>query len=186
MVAYLKMTSVVLAVLFGVATNCSGNEKLALWRSEFGGNDHAYLRVFDPNLNWDQANIAAQSRVFNGENGHLVSITSAAENAFLGSALYDGAYPGRYAIGALDDPLRWITGEPAVYQNYAPGEPNSGLEDILQIYLGFPYPGQWNDLNRNEPLGGGYIVEFNIIPEPCCAFLVVAGSAVLAISRQMR
>jgi hypothetical protein len=186
MFAYHRITYVTLVVLFSVVTNCFGNEELALWRSENGGNDHAYLRVFDPHLNWEQANIAAQSRVFNGEFGHLVSITSAAENAFIASTLYDVAYLGRYAIGALDDPLRWITGEPAVYQNYAPGEPNSGLEDILQIYLGFPYPGQWNDLNRNEPLGGGYIVEFNTVPEPCSALLVMVGSAVLVISQRMR
>ena len=74
--------------------------------------------------------------------GHLVTITSPAEQAFVEQLLISSAAPtGSYWMG-LDriapgvDDYTWTTGEPVAYTNFAPGEANNylGKEDDTQIY----------------------------------------------------
>jgi hypothetical protein len=90
--------------------------------------------------------------------GHLVTVTTAAENSFIFNL-----WPSGW-IGLTDEVIegqwRWVTGEPYSYQSWNPGEPNnSGEEDYIQFVGG----GRWNDLNNNNSLP--YVLEFEYIVE---------------------
>ncbi len=77
--------------------------------------------------------------------GHLVTINSAAENTYVSNF-----NPGRIWIGHTDrdqeGTWEWVTGEPVVYTNWAPGEPNNygGSEDWAVINWSGTNP-DWND-----------------------------------------
>jgi hypothetical protein len=129
------------------------------WRSLDGGNGHWYLRVgtptAPPQLGWDAARAAAEAM-----GGHLVTITSAAENAFVQPMLIDGYFNvyllGGYRVGSE---WHWVTGEPWDYTNWYGGEPNNanGNEYYLASWV---TPGTWNDVWSTYE-GSGYIVEWD-------------------------
>lgn len=83
--------------------------------------------------------------------GHLVSIGSAAEQAFVHTNFGNlGGVDRRIWIGfndaATEGVFQWSDGTPATYANWNPGEPNNsgGVEDYAEL-LGSN--GRWNDLN---------------------------------------
>jgi len=128
---------------------------------------------------WTAARDAAAARRLRGVNGHLVTITSPEEQAFVralpGGAI--GLFLGGYQLPGSPEPAGgwvWVTGEGFTYQNWAPGEPNdqsgSGPEGwlIWQDALG-----RWNDV-RHDNTNVGYIVEY----EP--PFLLAAPGSVQA------
>ena len=122
-------------ILTAVATSAGGGTSefsacqmvtppgLVYWPVSEGGNGHVYEFVQQGALSWTAANTAAESRPnFNAMFSHLVSITGAAENAFV-EALRNGG-PLRAWIG-LNDPDQtgtgswtWTTGEPTGYFNW--------------------------------------------------------------------
>lgn len=53
------------------------------WAAADGGNDHYYDFVLPPDISWHAARDAAASLSFLGSQGHLVTVTSAAEDTFL-------------------------------------------------------------------------------------------------------
>ena len=61
-----------------------GNAAAAIitWEVDDGGNGHAYEFV-DEHLIWTDAKAAAETRSYLGVQGHLVTLTSAAENEFV-------------------------------------------------------------------------------------------------------
>jgi hypothetical protein len=88
--------------------------------------------------------------------GHLVTVTSAAENNFIFNL-----WPSGW-IGLTDEVTegvwRWVTGETYSYSSWNPGEPNNvGNEDYVQFVGG----GRWNDLPNNFSLP--YVLEFEYI-----------------------
>lgn len=59
--------------------------------------------------------------------GHLVTITSADEQAFINTLLPAETNARLYWAGSvMSDKWRWITDEPMTYTNWAPGEPSGG------------------------------------------------------------
>ena len=94
------------------------------------------------------------------------------------------------------DSWRWITGEPWIFDNWSPGEPNNldsafgGNEDALIFDHGVNSSGKsWNDLHRENPLHAGFVVEFEPttqpVPEPTSLLLLLAGaSGMLLLSRK--
>ena len=128
------------------------------WRTTDGGNGHWYLRVAWPGSagNWEMARAAAE-----GMGGHLVTITSAAENDFVRPMLIDG-YFNVYLLGGfrVGNEWHWVTGEPWGYANWYPGEPNNANGN--EIYLAsWVTPGTWNDVWSTYQ-GSGYIVEWDV------------------------
>ena len=125
-------------------------------------NGHHYEFIQASGLSWTDAKNAAEAAEFLGVNGHLVTITSAEENAFV-----DALVPSIRAWIGLTDAVtegtfEWVTGEPVIYTNFGPGEPNDnlGAEDVVEILA----TGFWNDVPDSFPNSQGYVVEYDIDP----------------------
>jgi hypothetical protein len=130
---------------------------------------HWYLGVRLPSLiTWRAARDAAAGMRFRGMTGHLATLTTATENAFVSQqfvgdarlSFFFGAYQDR-AAADYSEPRggwRWITGEPWAYTDWGSREPNNlgGIEDYVNL---FP-TGHWNDCPNDDGHGYGYIVEF--------------------------
>ena len=130
-------------------------------------NGHTY-GVYDVGLTWTEAKTYCESL-----GGHLATITSQEEQDFIFSLLTNVSRPYYFLGGCKEDnSMKWITGEPFTYTNWAPGEPNNirGQEFYLMIYTGNDAennytPGMWNDAGDNTIYGAdnyGFICEWEI------------------------
>lgn len=144
---------------------------------------HAYEVVYSL-MTFDQAKSYAEGLVLQGETGHLVTITSPAEQDFvtsLGPPL--DAWIGGFQPPGSNEPdggWTWITGEPWDYENWNTGEPNdSGGEDCAQWWTG----NTWND--RDCSLSFYFIVEWDLTARPVPALswpaLALLASALLLL-----
>lgn len=132
-----------LAVL---ATQAAAAETLAK-PVRWSGNGHLYeVRVDSNGVGWVQAHLRARAL---GCGWYLATITSAAENAFVGGLLakrpgiFDGAGPwiGGFQKSGRDEPAggwRWVTEEAFGYTNWRAGEPSDGggAEAFLNLFAG--------------------------------------------------
>ncbi len=115
---------------------------LVQWSIAEGGNDHWYA-VYPLRTSWKNASVAARALTQDTLPGHLVTITSAAENQFIVDNVLTGTsqpmpfdidqfYVGSVFNGAV---WNWLSGEPFVYTNWGSGEPNNlGTEIALAIF----------------------------------------------------
>jgi hypothetical protein len=113
-------------------------------------NGHSYYRSTGSAF-WTDARTACSNM-----GGHLVTVTTSAENSFI-----FGLWPSGW-IGLTDEvsegTWKWVTGETYSYTSWNPGEPNNaGNEDYVQFVGG----GKWNDLPNNYALP--YVIEFEYI-----------------------
>ncbi|MFO0972020.1 MAG: LamG-like jellyroll fold domain-containing protein [Phycisphaerae bacterium] len=104
-------------------------------------------------LTWTNAEAVAVSL-----GGHLATVRSAAENQWLLNFVLANSSADRAWIGfndvATEGYFVWTSGEPAIYTNWYPGEPNnSGNEDWVEMLCRVATPGTWNDSpgNLNQP-----------------------------------
>jgi len=156
----------------------------------WAANDHDYAVVLAPLITWDGA-AAAAAALAGG--WHLATITSAAEQSFVGSLPLSGS---EFWLGGLQNPLTtvpaganwsWVTGEPFTYTNWNAttfSEPNDFYGPGTEQYLGilgsslFVGPaGTWND--EGLPLNiSGYVLERPAqaaVPEPSSVALTLLG-----------
>ena len=156
------------------------------WRVADGGNDHFYNVVgVTKGISWADANAAAIAR---GSGWHLVTITSAAENAFVfnlvagkpqfwacctgGNA--QGPWLGATKTGTGD--FQWVTGEPFSYTNWTPGQP-SGIGDRITLFgANAPQGPTWSNIGGTSTTVVSYVIEteqaeslVGVIEEPSCA-----------------
>lgn len=142
-------------------------------------------------MSWSGAEAAAKASSFQGLQGHLATVTSAAENAFLDRTFLAYEYRG-YWLGGFQLPnqttpatgWQWVTGEAWDYTNWRSFEPNDwpGMwtEDNQENYLGFSHEGRgvWNDAANNEYyMSFGYFVEYEAsaaIPDSGTTFVLLA------------
>lgn len=154
------------------------------------GHYYEFIAVED-GLTWEDANASADSAIYQGMTGHLVTITSQAENVFLESMA--SVQDGWYWIGATMEQWNgadqfadwaWVTGEDFTYMNPQYGSPFSmnGVDGVpfalaLLMAQGSAYHGEWNDVIATDTAGNpGYIVEYEpVIPEPSTLILVGVG-----------
>lgn len=100
-----------------------------------------YYAVIDKTMTWKEAKAYCESL-----GGHLATITSASEQAFV----YSLTGNRNCWLGATDETAegqwKWVTGEAFSYTNWASGQPdnNGNSEHYLHIFLG--NAGKWNDL----------------------------------------
>ena len=150
-----------------------------IWTKANGGNGHGYLIVtVADGITWTDADVAATAA-----GGHLATIATAAENAFVLALVVPVAAgwvvfsPSTTQLGPwLGASKRaatwsWVTGEPWGYTSWVSGQPsgvsNDGeAEDKLQLLaLGDPngsaVPG-WND--ATDWAGPSYVIEFDEAP----------------------
>ena len=144
-----------------------------------GVNGHFY-RPISTGATYTNARTLASQQTFKGQQGYLVTITSASEDAFIFAnvpqssiwfALTDEASEARWTIDAgpeVGTLIKINNGQlngniPGQYNNWAPGEPNnSGNEDYAVTKWGGG--SQWNDLPNN--FSCAYVVEFGTWANP--------------------
>jgi hypothetical protein len=155
-----KLTGVAAATAVGVSTTIAGAQATAVqWRVEDGGNGHWYAILSHPQrVSWTASDQIAQAI-----NGHLVTITSAAEGAFLGSAWcglpnlnvpgYRGPWIGlRFGGGSWN----WVTGEEFAYSAWAPNQPdNLGSQNCVGWG---PCEGLWGNEYGDDPFNPVWVV----------------------------
>lgn len=138
------------------------------WSAAQGGNDH-YYEFINSRVTASAALAAAEAATYMGRQGHLVTITSAAEQAFLNGLNTSNT---RYWLGGSDRETegvwKWISGPEAgqlmdnIFTNWAPNEPNDYRtgEDYMTGW--WRSSGQWNDLKNGSSVR--YIIEYSDIP----------------------
>ena len=140
-------------------------------------NGHCYQAVLAPGLSWDDAQAACVAR-----GGHLVTITSEEENAFVFSLVSSdtafwyvdafnnglGPWLGGYQPDGSAEPSggwRWVTDEPFDYTNWEAGQPDEGgggsQNRLRFIKLDGVMGDKWDDGESDNPPAhrNGYIFE---------------------------
>ena len=189
--------SVALAFTLALAFVMQASAAPIVWDTGSGGNGNAYEYIAGT-ITWDTAKTAAEAMSFNGASGHLVTLHSAAETAFI-NPLYSsdpnttvfGPWIGLNDI-ATEGTYEWVTGEAYTYSKWSAGEPNNaGDEDAVHLWgltSGRPL-GSWNDWGVSVNNAAGYIVEFEAsemasVPEPGILSMLVLGLMGLRFSRR--
>lgn len=139
--------------------NASDNFDILQWLKEkLQGEKQvsSVYKCFEDGMTWDEANAKC-----NEMGGHLVTITSADEQAIVESLIRSEGSKNNYWIGAQKSTgsasYQWVTEEKMSYTRFKGGYPDNhyGQEDALMIYrnnnpmLSGDCFGYWNDLNRN-------------------------------------
>ncbi|MEQ1933541.1 MAG: lectin-like protein, partial [Fimbriimonadaceae bacterium] len=144
-------------------------------------NGHYYdvVLIAGGDRSWAAASAQAQAMIApNGAQGHLATITSAAENAFVFSLAdspafwvldiannNEGPYIGGYQVGGSEPAggWRWQKGEPWNFTAWAAGEPNNfnGNEHFANLYSpGAGRAATWNDVPSDpSSVVVAYVVE---------------------------
>lgn len=139
-----------------VTDNCSasacGPSSIPGFTSLGSWNGHTYFRSTG-SANWTTANANAIAL-----GGHLVTVTSAGENAFLSTA---GACYTAFSDQSLEGTWVWVNGEAVTYTNWAGGEPNNSGGSENYMTINWNGASQWNDVNGNNAYP--YIVEFDCL-----------------------
>jgi len=174
----------------------------------FSGNGHYYEFVSAPGISWTAARAAASARTFNGLQGYLVTITSAAENAFMFNKVGTTAWIGG-SDAAQEGIWRWMDGPeagqqfsgqiktsscganvpaqlPNSYHNWGAGEPNDcggfGSGSGAENYAHFRSDGLWNDFPNGASVSG-YAVEYGGL-ENCLPQLTATATVTIQVTLQ--
>ncbi len=157
------------------------------WDPASGGNGHYYEYVnVGSFINRNVANTAAQAKSYLGVQGHLATITSAAENTFV-SNNWDKTF-SMWLGGYYQSGWKWVTGESWVYQNWDSGQPDntgSATGDFLLFYSPATR-GVWHDAYPEFTSMTGYLVEYDVLPTPEPNCLIILGIAGILMLRKLR
>ena len=155
---------------------------------QWAGNGHWYELVSTP-LSFGNAVAEASTRTHLGLGGHLVTITSADENAFVHGLTGGGAAWLGASDAAVEGEWRWASGPEAgdllTYTNWGPGEPNNVGNEDFAVYNNPWGGGLWND---RPDAGIAYIIEYSApVPEPETYAMLLAGLGIIGFAgRRMR
>lgn len=155
----------------------AGGVKTA-WTTGAGANGHVYEVVRVPaGIHWNNASAAARAA-----GGHLATITSAAENAFVFSLIDQAQFwsstdtrigpwlGGLQPVGSVEPAggWSWVTGETFGFANWFTTQPdNAGnAEDRLHFFSGGAgaRTSQWNDIPAASTLPIAYVIEYGALP----------------------
>jgi hypothetical protein len=145
-----------------------------------GVNGHFY-RPISQGTTYTGARAASLLTTFKGQQGYLVTITSASENAFIFAnvpqaniwfAATDEVRDGTWVIDAGPEKgtvMKTSNGQtagniPGVYNNWAPGEPNGNNGSENYAVTNWNGQSTWNDLSNNW--NNPYIIEYGTWTNP--------------------
>lgn len=163
----------------------------------YSSNGHYYEAVTGY-YDWDVAKGLAESKTYQGAQGHLAVFTSQAENDWVWANIWQSVgqssswRPNSYWLGGFQNTgtsepngdWQWVTGETWTGFNWNSGEPNnSGIEEDAINFAWNSNSGKWNDVSKdshNARYGTtsyykGYIVEYPVVPEPMSLSLLGLG-----------
>jgi hypothetical protein len=165
-------------------------------------NGHYYDVIATNGITWNDAHADALAASYNSLEGHLVTITSAAEDAFVGALIAQYA-SGEVWAGGFQNPITetiptagwtWVNGEgtfPGVssttpFANWNSGEPNDYYGTASEQYLGLDLgnsSGGFND-EGNLSLITGYVIEYdpntiNDLPDAASTAALLSGTLVV-------
>ena len=166
----MRITRVFLLVWTGLL--CLG-QSVAADPVQWTANGHYYDIVGWPTaVYWPEARDLASGMTWQGCQGHLATITTPEEQAFLQQTF--GVYMDMCWLGGYQDPREsppaenwhWVTGEPWIYTNWRstwPPEPNDsgGGEFYLEVHGGANQT--WNDVGDVQR---PFMVEYESAPTP--------------------
>jgi len=176
---------------------------------QWSGNGNYYELIIDPTPygtgtvnTWSTASAAAAGSTFLGASGHLATITSAAENAFLVSLIPGGALSGFQGAWLGGSNSRWIVGPDAgtfPFSNFGGQEPNNSGTIYMNIGTTFAgiATGKWVDDSFDQGVPDptfdpviGYFVEYEaaatVVPEPTSLAVAGLAAGALALRRGRR
>lgn len=147
---------------------------------------------------WEQALAAATaSTPIAGYNAHLVTLTSAAEDAFVQNLSGQQLFWTAGSDAEVEGVWRWVAGPEAgqiffgpgaptgAYSNWNNGEPNNfGNEDYLHVNIN---DGNWNDAPNT--FASGYVVEYsaiNAVPEAATWVMMIGGFGLIGGAMRRR
>lgn len=180
--------------LCAMVMSATASGAIVQWRVEDGGNGHTYETVRSASrVTWEQARDLAV-----GMGGHLATLTSASEDAFVFGLVSTDAslwnantFGGPWLGGYQPDPTGtapdqgwvWVTGEQWSFTNWSPGEPGDqgwlgGPESYLQYR---DFGGGWNDFTNDGNATYSFVVEYSI-PGP--ASIALFGMSCAAAGRR--
>lgn len=144
---------------------------------QWSTNGH-YYELIDAPVSWHEAKDITNTLTHEGYQGHLATITSAAENSWILST-FGSTNLEYHWLGGTDEAVEgtweWVTGEAWTFSNWKSGEPNnSGEGEDATVF----FPGGWNDAPSTHvwPEIGGYLVEYSTpVPEPVSLLLLGTG-----------
>lgn len=160
------------------------------WDIASGGNGHYYERIdYGGSISWIEAKQLAENMTFQGRQGHLATITSQAETAFISniSAWYESS--AHAWLGAeYHGEWNWVTGEEWNYTNWESSQPNNlsspGGDYLLGYFIKNAYNPLWGDAWNTWPGTTSFIVEYtydsSTVPEPNTMILFSMGCLGLA------
>jgi hypothetical protein len=188
----MRKLALALALVFG--WNSGASAVPIEWTIASGGNGHWY-EEFKTFVNWETARAFAESKSHLGLQGHLVTITSAAERDFLlANNLPDTVLDAGAILGAFQDTSapdysepnggwRWVTGEPWSFENWDPGAPQPDDFGGGQNFGSLHPVGVWDDIPAF--MERTVLVEYSV-PEPTTALLLGLGLARMSLRKRRR
>jgi len=123
-------------------------------------NGHYYERVLEEGIQWPAADTAAVLRKYGNRTGHLATITSPGEQAFINTHFGDvvGTWLGGFWDASAGSTWRWITGETWSFEAFHPGQPNNLNGNRAYLMLN-PTGLVWYDSWEGDT-AQGYLIEY--------------------------